>query len=377
MGRQKKITDKEWDSKTGAHYDLTAKIQEVMDVYGVIQGNQNIYNTQMYDASEHEIEEEFYGGAKKKKEKKRKAARKTVNKPATESYTKIIDGESMLCFTYPTKKVEAEVGGGAEDNEDQEFMIRYDISQVGIEKMTDKFKMDNSVYPRANVDPEKYMGNRWEYETEVNKLAWRLSALNPETLYGKKGLLQRAVESYRNLNWSTSSRRVVRLKKLNEGTLRRRNLEAMPNMASVTWVLKGVQKKCRIRIDLESIDYEKIDADFRTRFSVFSGEFDDQSFGLGRWDNTNEDNLLAVKIAFLNVDNTAFWNAVKATDKVTMLTRAVEAYKKKSSYKEQTKGQEEEGPSLVSEMQQSGVYYIDNTAQGSSAYNEKQYYYYM
>lgn len=93
-------------------------------------------------------------------------------------------------------------------------------------------------------------------------------------------------------------------------------------------------------MDIENVNYEKIDDEFKSKYSVFTEDFDDQSFGLGKWEGRNVDNELAVKIAYLNVDNTSFWNAIKANDKATMLRKAVDAYK---SRKDDCDTEEEEG----------------------------------
>lgn len=67
--------------------------------------------------------------------------------------------------------------------------------------------------------------------------------------------------------------------------------------------------------------------DFKCKYAVYSDEFDDKSFGLNNWESNNSDNILAVKSAYLNIDNTTFWNAVKAMDKAKILKKATEAYK--------------------------------------------------
>jgi hypothetical protein len=77
----------------------------------------------------------------------------------------------------------------------------------------------------------------------------------------------------------------------------------------------------------------------------------------------NEGNFLAVKIAFLNMENTSFWNAVKATDKVTMLKKAVEVYKAKKAYEEdRNSGEQDE------------MYFMD---QPEMNYKERSFYYYL
>ncbi|KAI5168195.1 hypothetical protein NEIG_01130 [Nematocida sp. ERTm5] len=365
MGRQKKILNKEWEVRSLSQYDYNSK-NGILDSQDDELSSEETNYGLLYEDREEDSKD-----LKSSKKEKRASTRRIVNRPASQPHIKMVGGENRLCFKYPTKM--SEEGKGDTGIEEVEFSIKYDIENVDIDKMTEKFKMDNSVYPRANVQQERYLGNRWEYETEVNKLAWKLTALNPTLLYGKKGIVQRAVDSFRNLHRSTSSRRVVRMKKMNEGTLRKRQPENStvnsPSAVSITWTQKGISKRCKVRIDIETIDYDKIDSDFKLKYSVFSGEFDDQSFGLGKWENMNEDNVLAVKLAFLNVDNTAFWNAVKATDKVTILRKAVESYKTKKNYE-----QSKEEPSSLTDMQQEDLYFIDPSEMN---YREKSFYYYL
>ncbi|KAI5180340.1 hypothetical protein NEOKW01_0644 [Nematocida sp. AWRm80] len=363
MGRQKRIIDKEWENKSISQYEHNQKISSIID--DVFDNHHDSDEYLLYKEELEGLESNIY---KEEKKKERKTVnRRVVNRPASQPYIKSVNNENRLCFKYPTKACGAEMMD--KGFEEIEFSIKYDIENVDLEKMTEKFKMDNSIYPRANVPIDAYTGNRWEYETEVNKLAWKLTALNPALLYGKKGIVQRAVDSYRNLNKSTSSRRVVRMKKMTDGTLRKRQADTQTfdtDTTVLTWSQKGITKKCRIRIDIETIDYDKIDSEFKITYSVFSGEFDDQSFGLGKWENMNEDNVLAVKLAFLNVENTLFWNAVKVTDKVTMLRKAVEAYKSKNP-------RAETGIEMdLTEMHQEGLYFIDTP---ELDYREKPFYY--
>ena len=67
------------------------------------------------------------------------------------------------------------------------------------------------------VGKDTYNGNRFEYESSVNALAWKLTWLNADSLGGKRGLIQRAVDSYRNRTPESRSRRVLRQQKLQEG----------------------------------------------------------------------------------------------------------------------------------------------------------------
>jgi len=369
MGRKKRVIEKEWETVSNSQYDMGQKKQSLMGEFSDhLSDSVEEYGDMCF------IEENENESAKKREKKERRASRRIVNKPASQPYIKVENGESLLCFKYPAKLCEiSKEDVKKEEIEETEFSIKYDIESVDLEKLTDRFKADNSVYPRANVPFDSYLGNRWEYETEVNKLAWRLTALNPILLYGKKGIVQRAVDSFRNLHRSTSSRRVVRMKKLNDGTFRKRQHEsAYLSSATVSWVQKGVTKKCKVRIDVDSVDYEKIDNEFKIKYSVFGGEFDEQSFGLGKWENMSEENTLAVKIAFLNVDNTSFWNSVKSTDKVMMLKKAVEAYKTKKGHTE--KEDTLSNTSGYSEITRDEIYFLDACEINCK---EKSFYYYL
>ena len=53
-------------------------------------------------------------------------------------------------------------------------------------------------------------------------MGWKLAWLNSGEIAGKRGLIQRAVDSYRNRYPSMRSRRVARQEKLLKGTLRKR-----------------------------------------------------------------------------------------------------------------------------------------------------------
>ncbi|KAM0682914.1 hypothetical protein MDAP_002153 [Mitosporidium daphniae] len=119
-------------------------------------------------------------------------------------------GPSLLRFVYSSR--------GAL----QEYCIKADIDSIASDSLPESFKLKNCVYRRAMGDRSQYKGNRYEYETSVNDIAWRLTWINLDTLAGKRGLIQRAVDSYRNRFNVSRSRRVLRQEKLLNGTLRRR-----------------------------------------------------------------------------------------------------------------------------------------------------------
>ncbi|KAL9579523.1 MAG: hypothetical protein Q9212_005064 [Teloschistes hypoglaucus] len=97
-----------------------------------------------------------------------------------------------------------------------EYTIRCDVESVNVDQLAPDFKTENCVYPRACGGKEQYRGNRLNYETECNTVGWALAELNP-CLRGKRGLIQRAVDSWRNSNQDPRlrSRRVRRQAKIN------------------------------------------------------------------------------------------------------------------------------------------------------------------
>jgi len=186
-----------------------------------------------------------------------------LNLPASAPITEYRDGIEYLIFTYSTR------------GQQQEYTIRVDIDNVHSDDIPDDFKADNCVYPRALCPRDQYVGNRWEYETACNDLAWRLCWMNQHVLCAKRGLIQRAVDSYRNRTQDCQSRRVTRQKKLEEGTLRRRTLEQedfdsrSSKAMFFTWNNKGVPTKCRIRIDIENVDINELDEIFKRNNCIY------------------------------------------------------------------------------------------------------------
>ncbi|PNS18054.1 hypothetical protein CAC42_4013 [Sphaceloma murrayae] len=113
-------------------------------------------------------------------------------------------GVQWIAFEYSRDRVK------------QEYTIRCDVESVDVEALSADFKSLNCVYPRAHVNKEQYKGNRLQYETECNAVGWSLAKLNP-ILQEKRGLIQRAVDSWRNSNQDPKlrSRRVRRMNKVN------------------------------------------------------------------------------------------------------------------------------------------------------------------
>jgi hypothetical protein len=113
------------------------------------------------------------------------------------------NGVQWIAFEYSRDRVK------------MEYTIRCDVESVNVEALPQDFKTENCVYPRACCSKDQYRGNRLNYETECNAVGWALAQLNPP-LRGKRGLIQRAVDSWRNSNQDPRlrSRRVRRMAKM-------------------------------------------------------------------------------------------------------------------------------------------------------------------
>ncbi|KAG2175144.1 hypothetical protein INT44_007632 [Umbelopsis vinacea] len=141
----------------------------------------------------------------------------TVHEPTTH----FINDIEHLTFMY------------SHDRHIKQYTIRVDIDDVDLNDIDDEFRLASAVYPRANVPFDEYTGNRWEYETSCNKLGWQLAHKNCETLFGRRGLIQRAVDSYRNRHRELRSRRVTRQEKIANGTLRKRQAKRRKQKTSL------------------------------------------------------------------------------------------------------------------------------------------------
>ncbi|KAL2820511.1 hypothetical protein BDW59DRAFT_117199 [Aspergillus cavernicola] len=137
------------------------------------------------------------------------------------------NGVQWIAFEYSRDRVK------------MEYTIRCDVESVNVDNLSQEFKTENCVYPRACCNKDQYRGNRLVYETECNAVGWALADLNP-ALRGKRGLIQRAVDSWRNSNQDPRlrSRRVRRMAKMN----RRQGVPAPPppHMAPTTPVTPGI-----------------------------------------------------------------------------------------------------------------------------------------
>ncbi|KAG8625037.1 hypothetical protein KVT40_006788 [Elsinoe batatas] len=136
-------------------------------------------------------------------------------------------GVQWIAFEYSRDRVK------------QEYTIRCDVESIDTERLTDEFKSANCVYPRAYVQKGDYKGNRLQYETECNAVGWALAKLNP-VLQEKRGLIQRAVDSWRNSNQDPKlrSRRVRRMNKVNN----RRERQSSASATTVQMPMHSIQQ---------------------------------------------------------------------------------------------------------------------------------------
>jgi hypothetical protein len=242
-----------------------------------------------------------------------------MNLPASAPHIEVRDGIEYLLFTYSTK------------GHRQEFCINIEIDDLTLEEIPEDFKHENCVYPSALLPREAYLGNRYDYEISVNDLAWKLTWLNAPILSGKRGLIQRAVDSYRNRIPETRSRRVLRQEKLHSGTLRRRTADSLPESGSdsrnprtitLTFNSKGETNRMKIRVDIENADINEMDDDFRRNNCIYPmAMVGRDAYPGNRFEYEAASNELAWKLAWLN--------AQKLTGKKNFLQRAVEAYRAK------------------------------------------------
>lgn len=126
-----------------------------------------------------------------------------------------LNGVQWIMFEYSRDRVKVQ------------YEIRCDVESVSTQTLHQQFKENNCVYPRACSRKEEYKGNRLQYETECNEVGWALAELNP-SLRGKRGLIQRAVDSWRNSNSDPKvrSRRVRRQAKNTKRTQVQQSLSA-------------------------------------------------------------------------------------------------------------------------------------------------------
>ncbi|KAI8384928.1 uncharacterized protein BYT42DRAFT_564112 [Radiomyces spectabilis] len=276
--------------------------------------------------------------------------------PSHDLTAEVKDGVEWVSFVYSHNRTL------------KRYKIRTDIHTISLDAIDDKFKSENCVYPRANLPKETYRGNRWAYETECNVLGWKLAWLNAADISGKRGLIQRAVDSYRNRYPSMRSRRVARQEKLLNGTLRKRKNKEMEEetladiasslascnaaftasifttpTTSTTSPLNALivkpanhpktlaiddlntNTRHKIKINVETVNLDDITPEFRKANCPYSRvmgmEADHYIAGRTRWLEETMCNELAWKLAWLNPKILA--------NKKNLLQRAVDMYRTK------------------------------------------------
>ncbi|KAI8642551.1 hypothetical protein BD408DRAFT_416415 [Parasitella parasitica] len=263
--------------------------------------------------------------------------------PNHEPRTEIREGVEWVSFVYSHHRVL------------RRYSIRTDVDTVDLDILDDKFKSENCVYPRANLSRDEYKGNRWAYETECNTLGWKLAYLNSSEIAGKRGLIQRAVDSYRNRYPSMRSRRVARQEKLLKGTLRKRKQrEAEELLEDDDRPVKSVKtdshsnsdvslnstatefpktvtiddglggSKHRIRINVETVSLDSIDLEFRQANCVYPRAMEINTlspFASQRQIEEAKCNELGWKLAWLNPKQLAY--------RKNLLQRVLDVYRTK------------------------------------------------
>ncbi|ODQ81212.1 hypothetical protein BABINDRAFT_160600 [Babjeviella inositovora NRRL Y-12698] len=134
--------------------------------------------------------------------------------PASVKPDLIIDeangGEEKLLFFYSTQKIIKKFTIKCGKHRNIASLEEYVDALIASGELSEKYMVDNCVYPRALCDAASYTGNRYNYEKQCNKIGWFLCFLNGEAIIGQRGLIQRAVDSWRNTRVETKfkSRRV-------------------------------------------------------------------------------------------------------------------------------------------------------------------------
>ncbi|KAI9140633.1 hypothetical protein BKA69DRAFT_1125542 [Paraphysoderma sedebokerense] len=169
-------------------------------------------------------------------------------------------------------------------------LIRIDIESVGLHQISDEFKHKFALYPKAMVDECEYKGTRYNYESECNYLGWKLAYLN-QPLQSQKGLIQQAVEMYRNVNChlfpkSRPKRYPKSTSTLNGSRVVSQHQNQTPSTGSSTPLTNssssnnkpeklilqtnyGSQKQMKLKLDFEKVNLTILDDEFKSRNAVF------------------------------------------------------------------------------------------------------------
>ena len=161
------------------------------------------------------------------------------------------DGQRVIQFEYSRDRVKVM------------YDIECNIESVDTSKLPAEFKETNAVYPKARVK-EVYRGNRWEYEARCNEIGWALAELNPP-IRGKRGVIQRAVDSLRNCSHDPQqrSRRVRRLQKITK----RQKQNSMAGSATMTGGLPNAAAFKQEPLPLPPAQHQMLNPDEMSRGS--------------------------------------------------------------------------------------------------------------
>lgn len=285
--------------------------------------------------------------SKRKKTKKKTTGQRRrsfggqyLNLPASTPVVEIRNNKNWMLFTYSTK------------GKIQEYEVLIEgMENVQIENIPFKFKEDNCVYPRAMCLRREYTGNRWDYETKVNELSWKLCWMNPSVLCGKRGLIQRAVDSYRNRRPDSRSRRVVRQERITCGNIKTKHTtdeDSQPKTMVIQSMSMGEVAKTRLRIDIESVSLDLISDEFKKRNSIYSFYSDDKNIY-----NENSSQRLLIQDYVEIGWKLAFLNQSKLDGSLTMIQKAVESYQTRNekTQKEYVEEKRMKTPNVYGEYQ--------------------------
>ncbi|KAI9326600.1 hypothetical protein DFJ73DRAFT_665967 [Zopfochytrium polystomum] len=241
--------------------------------------------------------------------------------PATIPVVENIDGVEWFTIEYAVKK------------DKKVYRIRTDIDDISVETLPTDFKSDNCVYSKAFCPRSQYKGHRWNYENSVNIVGWKLCWKNSE-ICGQKGLIQRAVDCFRNRFPELRSRRVVRQEKKVNGVLRSRRIKSGSANAGTPYprterCLRSVKSVTPSEVDPDSDD--DTDADFKRLNCVYPravGDFNHfkRSFPFAHL-------LMAARYATEVICNEIGWRLAylnpRLVGRINLLQKALDAYRDK------------------------------------------------
>ncbi|OIR57160.1 MAG: uncharacterized protein A8A55_2082 [Amphiamblys sp. WSBS2006] len=245
--------------------------------------------------------------------KKKAGGGQYLNLPASTPEVEYKSGVTFMVFTYSTR------------GHLQEYKIVIDgVESIPLESIPQKFKDENCVYPRAMCSRSEYKGNRWEYETKVNELSWKLCWLNPSVLCGKRGLIQRAVDSYRNKRSESRSRRVIRQERVSSGVIPRTRADPDTGEGgktiSMEWMERGKISRIKLAADIDAVDVATLEPEFKTRNCLHINAVSRSNMEqTQQYQHEYQTNELGWKLAALNTE--------KLDGKRKMILKAVETYK--------------------------------------------------